>query len=356
MKLKLLLTAFLFSIISFAQIPNGYYTTATGTGYTLKTQLYNIIKGHFDRGYDGLYVTYQTSDRDYYYENDGTILDMYSENPTGADPYNYSTSDIKRCGNYSKEGDCYNREHIIPQSVFGENTPMVSDAHFIPPTDGVVNNIRSNLPHGIVSTVSKTTLNKSKLGSSGVAGYSGTVFEPIDEFKGDIARMYFYFATRYENTVAGYSYTMFNKTSNQVFTEAFLNMLVTWHEQDPVNAREIARNNAIYARQNNRNPYIDHPEWVRAIWGSALGKEIFGNLLANVSVYPNPSKSNKINIETESELDKIQLITINGQMVQKIDHPKANQKVYTLENLKQGVYFLKLDSFNKSMTKKVIIN
>lgn len=267
MKLKLHFFALLFSLFSFAQIPTGYYTTATGTGYNLKTQLYNIIKGHNDNGYAGLYTTYLTSDRDYYYENDGTVLDMYSENPTGIDPYTYSTSvTTDKCGNYSVEGDCYNREHIIPQSVFGSNSPMVADAHFITPTDGKVNGLRSAFPHGIVAAASKTTLNGSKLGSSGVAGYSGTVFEPIDEFKGDIARMYFYFATRYENTVSGYNYDMFDGSSNQVFTTAFLSMLLTWHAQDPVNAREIARNNAIYARQNNRNPYIDHPEYVQTIW------------------------------------------------------------------------------------------
>lgn len=267
MKLKLLLFALLISLYSFAQIPAGYYTTATGTGYTLKTQLYNIIKGHTDNGYAGLYTTYLTSDRDYYYENDGTVLDMYSENPTGIDPYTYSTSSsTDKCGSYSVEGDCYNREHIIPQSVFNESAPMVSDAHSITPTDGKVNGLRSAFPHGIVATASKTTLNGSKLGSSGVAGYSGTVFEPIDEFKGDIARMYLYFATRYENTVSGYSYDMFDGSSDKVFTTAFLDMLLTWHAQDPVNAREIARNNAIYAQQNNRNPYIDHPEYVQAIW------------------------------------------------------------------------------------------
>jgi endonuclease I/chitodextrinase len=228
--------------------------------------LYNIIKGHTDRGYDGLYTTYQTSDRDYYYENDGTVLDMYSENPTGIDPYNYSSGTTERCGNYAVEGDCYNREHIIPQSVFNQDSPMVSDAHSITPTDGKVNGLRSAFPHGIVASASKTTLNGSKLGSSGVSGYSGTVFEPIDEFKGDIARMYFYFATRYQNTISGYGFDMFNNTSDQVFTTAFLNMLLAWHAKDPVNAREIARNNAIYARQNNRNPYIDHPEYVQAIW------------------------------------------------------------------------------------------
>jgi endonuclease I len=254
--------------IGIGQIPNGYYNSATGSGYTLKTQLYNIIKGHTDNGYSGLYTTYQTSDIDNFYENDGTILDMYSEKPSGADPYNYTSGSTQRCGSYSTEGDCYNREHIIPQSVFNSATPMVSDAHFITPTDGKVNGQRSNYPHGTVSSATWTSLNGGKLGSSSVAGYSGTVFEPINEFKGDIARMYFYFATRYENTVSNYSYAMFDGSSNKVFTTAFLNMLLAWNAQDPVNAREIARNNAIYARQNNRNPYIDHPEYVQAIWGS----------------------------------------------------------------------------------------
>ncbi|SEN94093.1 Por secretion system C-terminal sorting domain-containing protein [Flavobacterium sp. CF108] len=267
MKKNYFLLLLLSVTIGFAQIPSGYYNTATGTGYTLKTQLYNIIKGHTDNGYAGLYTTYQTSDVDNFYENDGTVLDMYSENPSGTDPYNYSTGSTQRCGNYSVEGDCYNREHIIPQSVFNEQSPMVADAHFITPTDGKVNGIRSNYPHGTVSSATYTSQNGGKLGSSSVSGYSGTVFEPINAFKGDIARMYFYFATRYENTVAGYSYAMFDGSSNKVFTTAFLNLLLAWNAQDPVSAREIARNNAIYARQNNRNPYIDHPEYVNQIWG-----------------------------------------------------------------------------------------
>jgi endonuclease I len=271
---KIYFLLFLLSFtIGIAQIPSGYYNTATGSGYTLKTQLYNIIKGHTDNGYAGLYTTYQTSDIDNFYENDGTVLDMYSEKPSGIDPYNYSSGSTQRCGNYSAEGDCYNREHIIPQSVFNESAPMVSDAHFITPTDGKVNGQRSNYPHGTVSTATWTSLNGGKLGSSSVSGYSGTVFEPINEFKGDIARMYFYFATRYENTVSTYSYAMFDGSSNKVFTTAFLNTLLAWNAQDPVNAREIARNNAIYARQNNRNPYIDHPEYVQAIWGSTSSSD-----------------------------------------------------------------------------------
>ena len=266
MKTKITLVALICALTGLAQAPSGYYSTATGSGYTLKTQLYNIIKGHTDKGYAGLWTTYSTSDRDNQYENDNSIIDVYSENPSGVDPYKFTYS-TSQCGTYSVEGDCYNREHIIPQSVFNSNSPMVGDAHFIPPTDGKVNGMRSNYPHGKVATASWTSKNGSKLGSSAVSGYTGTVFEPINEFKGDIARMYFYFATRYENTVATYSYDMFNGTSNQVFTTAFLTMLLQWHAQDPVSAREIARNNAIYARQNNRNPFIDNPNYVNLIWG-----------------------------------------------------------------------------------------
>jgi endonuclease I len=261
---------FLFISIASAQAPSGYYSTATGTGYTLKTQLYNVIKGHTDQGYAGLWTTYATSDRDHQNENDNTIFDLYSENQNGTDPYTFILT-TEQCGTYAVEGDCYNREHMIPQSVFNSAAPMVSDAHFIPPTDGKVNGLRSNFPHGNVATASTTTLNGSKLGTSAVSGYTGTVFEPAAAFKGDIARMYFYFATRYENTVASYPFAMFNGSSNQVFTTAFLNVLLSWHANDPVSAREIERNNAIYARQGNRNPFIDNPAYVNAIWGGTTG-------------------------------------------------------------------------------------
>lgn len=352
----------LFTVLGFAQIPAGYYDTATGTGTTLKTQLYNKIKGHTDQGYGGLYVTYQTSDVDNFYENDGTILDMYSEKPTAVDPYNFTTGSTQRCGNYSNEGDCYNREHIIPQSVFNEDAPMHNDAHFITPTDGKVNGVRSNYPHGVVGTATFTSLNGSKLGpalnSGYAAGYSGTVFEPIDEFKGDIARMYFYFATRYQNVITtwGNAYGMFaSGNSGQVFTPTFMNILVQWHNQDPVSPREIARNNAIYLRQGNRNPYVDHPEYVAAIWGLPLATPVYDKL-ENISVYPNPANDHKVYIESETVIDEIDLININGQIVQQIKKPNAQNNTYTLENLPSGFYFVKLNAENQTTTKKLLVN
>lgn len=253
----------------FAQAPADYYNGTTGlTGYALKTKLSEIISnGHRDRGYNSLYEGYKTTDTDNYYEKDGSVLDMYSENPNGADPYNYQHG-IRQCGSYTGENNCYNREHIVPQSTFGERAPMVSDIHHIPPTDGYVNNRRSNFPFGVVTNPSWTSRNGSKVGPNTTSGYSGTVFEPIDAFKGDVARMIFYFATRYQNQIPNFSSgTILDGTTTRSISQWELNILLEWHANDPVSQREIDRNNAAYTYQGNRNPYIDNPTWVNVVWG-----------------------------------------------------------------------------------------
>lgn len=259
----------LITISALAQVPPGYYNNATGTGAALKTQLKAIItNGHQDHGYGGLWTGYQTTDRDYYYENDGTILDIYSERPTAADPYNFTYS-TNQCGSYGNEGDCYNREHIVPQSLFNEASPMKNDIHFIRATDGKVNGMRSNYPFGKVGTASFTSLNGSKLGNSVSAGYGGTVFEPIDEFKGDVARMIFYFVTRYETQLSGFSSgDMLGGSAYPGLQTWELNQLLAWHNLDPVSPAEIGRNNASYNYQGNRNPYIDNPNYVNLVWGT----------------------------------------------------------------------------------------
>jgi endonuclease I len=277
----------LISSISYGQIPAGYYNTATGSGYTLKTQLSNIIDNHNDQGYNAIDGFMSSYDLDNYYETgSNTILDIYSENPTSNDPYTFTPGNDE-CGNYSQEGDCYNKEHVIPQSVFSSNTPMQSDAHQLLPTDGRVNGFRGNYPFGRVndnnlasqSGISNPTQNGSKLGAnlnSGYsAGYSGTVFEPIDEFKGDIARIYFYFITRYENQVSNWgSFAMFDGSSDQVLQTTFLSILLEWHSNDSVSQKEIDRNNNIYYNhQNNRNPFVDHPEYVSMIWNPVTDTE-----------------------------------------------------------------------------------
>jgi len=253
-----------------AQAPAGYYNSANGlTGANLKTALSTIItNGHQDKGYNGLWTGYKTTDIDKNYENDGSILDIYSEKPTTTDPYKY-TPVTNQCGTYSVEGNCYNREHIVPQSLFNEASPMVSDIHFIRATDGKVNGMRSNYPFGKVGTATFTSKNGSKLGSSASSGYSGTVFEPIDEFKGDVARMIFYFVTRYQNKLSSFtSGNMLGSSTYPGLQTWELNVLLTWHNQDPVSQAEINRNNASYTYQGNRNPFIDNPGYVSLIWGS----------------------------------------------------------------------------------------
>lgn len=279
--MKRILFSFVLSILfvnAFAQIPVGYYDNATDTGAALKTQLSLIItNGHQDMGYGGLWTAYATTDRDNIsgipgFENDNTILDIYSENPNGTDPYNYILTTNQCSGSSGPEGHCYNREHIVPQSLFNENSPMVSDIHFIRATDGKVNSIRSNYPFGKVNnTPSITSQNGSKLGNSVSPGYAGTVFEPIDAFKGDVARMIFYFVTRYETQLSGFS------SGNMLGGSAYpglqtweLNQLLAWHAMDPVSPTEIARNNASYIFQGNRNPYIDNPSYVTAVWGTPV--------------------------------------------------------------------------------------
>ena len=266
-KILFLLSVWMVAGISFAQIPANYYDAAEGlTGYALKSQLHTIItNGHVDHGYDALYNGYINTDSDYYYENDGTVLDIYSEKPSGADAYNYQHGS-NTCGTYNSESDCYNREHIVPQSVFGSASPMKSDIHFVIPTDGYVNNRRGSYAFGEVSNPTWTSTNGSKVGPNTFESYNGTVFEPIDEFKGDIARMLFYFATRYETQVDSWSHDMFNGTEDQVFADWFLDLLLQWHYNDPVSQREIDRNTACYNYQGNANPFIDHPEWVSVIW------------------------------------------------------------------------------------------
>jgi len=251
-----------------AAIPLGYYSTATGSGATLKTQLYNIINAHTERSYTQLWTDFQTTD----VKINGKVWDMYSDIPNSTPPYEY-TFISDQCGNYSGENSCYNREHSFPKSWFNDATPMYSDLFHLYPTDGYVNGQRGNLPFGEVNNADWTSQNGSKKGSNTYTGYSGVVFEPIDEYKGDFARTYFYMATRYENVIAGW-YTnsteadaVLQNNAFPVYETWFLNMLGEWHVADPVSQKEIDRNDAVYGIQNNRNPYIDHPEYVYNVWG-----------------------------------------------------------------------------------------
>lgn len=240
-----------------ADEPDGYYEQAYGkSGYALKTALHQIIRDHASLSYDALWDAFRTTD----VREDGHVWDMYSDCD-----FRFGSN---QCGNYKQEGDCYNREHSFPKSWFDDAYPMYTDLFHLYPTDGYVNGRRSNNPFGEVDEPTYTSQAGCRLGPNATPGYSGTVFEPLDEYKGDFARTYFYMATCYEDRIADWgSCPICNGTSGQSFNDWAVDLLLKWNEQDPVSDKERARNDAVYVYQENRNPFIDYPELVEKIWG-----------------------------------------------------------------------------------------
>lgn len=261
-----------------AEAPSGYYDGCENRGgKSLLEAVYTTITSHTTVSYDGLWDLYKTSDID---EN-GKIWDMYSTKRWNPGK--------EQCGSYKVIGDCYNREHSLPKSWFSKASPMVSDAFHIYPTDGKVNGQRSNYPFGecangtsVASSGGVKALGK--LGKSTFEGYSGTVFEPDDQYKGDFARSYFYMAACYNNRIASWSSDMLAKNSYPVFSTWALKLLLKWHRQDPVSQKEIDRNDAVYAKQRNRNPFIDHPEMVEYIWGDKTSERWSSQTQADPSI------------------------------------------------------------------------
>lgn len=277
---KPLLLLLLIPFLSFSQ---DYYSGTEGlSGYALKTKLSEIISSKtISWHYGDLTSYFGQTDLDVYYDHDASnttfLLDIYSENPTGPDSYEYTVDQV--AGSASAEGIGWNREHMVPQSTFYSNYPMYSDLFFVIPTDARINQLRSNYPYGVVgSTIYYTFTNGSRIGNSAIPGssYTGRVYEPIDEFKGDIARALLYYAVRYERKLSSFNYfpgtTVANDTNpmdgtmERAFDPNYFAMLRQWHLSDPVSQKEIDRNNTVFSIQKNRNPFIDHPEWVDLIW------------------------------------------------------------------------------------------
>ncbi len=337
-----------------AQIPSDYYENADGlTGLPLKTALKKIItQGHIDRSYSDLYTAYRTTHTDTSFENDGTVLDFYSEVPSGIDPYNY-THFNRQCGNQTEENDCYNREHLVPQSVFNRETPMRTDVHHVIPSDGHVNNRRSNFAFGKVANATYTSQNGSKAGSSATSGYFGTVFEPIDEFKGDIARAVLYFVTRYEDNMDTYNWFMFDGSENKALNTWAINLLLDWHNNiDPVDDIERARNNAAYNYQGNANPFIDHPEYANMIWNTTPDNEAPSSI-SNLNI--SNTTSNSISLSWDAATDNIGIsdyeIRIDG-LFNKIV-PTTNATLYNLNPDQQ--YNISVISIDTSGNKSIAI-
>ena len=247
---------------SSSEINGGAYYSSidwSQRGATLKTSLSNLIFTHKDIGYSGLYNAYKTTD----VRPNGKIWDMYSA-------IEYTPGTDENHSSYVNEGDNYNREHTIPQSVFKSATPMYSDLFHIYPTDSKVNGIRSDYPHGeITGSPSYTSSNGCKLGMSDPStGYSERVFEVIDEYKGDFARTYFYFVTAYQSKMTAFTFPSLASNTFPSLSTWAQSLYLKWAKEDPVSEKEIKRNESVFSIQHNRNPFIDNPEAAERIWGN----------------------------------------------------------------------------------------
>ncbi len=284
------------SVTPAASLPTYYKDIDGKSGKSLFDAVHVVTKvGYSSLGYSGLWTAYKTTDL----RDNGKIWDMYSDCSW--------TAGSDQCGGYSNECDCYNREHSIPKSWFGgsESGPGC-DIFQVVPTDGYVNNRRSNYAFGEVSSASYT-YDGAKLGSAKnititggntIAGNtgasvscSGTVFEPRDEYKGDFARGYFGTMIKWANgdysafTTGDGSKIFSSNYSTGAFglTKYGVALLMKWHRQDPVSQKEIDRNNGIQQTQGNRNPFIDYPYLAEYIWGEKAGQTL--NLADLITAY-----------------------------------------------------------------------
>ena len=344
------------SLYIFGQEQNGYYTTAgSKTGAELKTALSAIVETHTQRTYANLWTDMQTTDK----KADGKVWDVYSNCS-----FTFGTNQDSGSGG-TAECQFYNREHSFPKSWMGigsnqENSvPMGTDLFHLYPTDKYVNNQRSNYPFGETSTPSATYGNGSKLGASSFAGYSGIVYEPADEFKGDFARTYFYMVTAYDDKVASWSSYQLAGNKYPALSSWSITLLLKWNRQDPVSTKEINRNNAVYGIQNNRNPFIDHPELAEYIWGVHNGENwsltttAVDDIKIKFSISPNPVR-NELEIQSEDQNLSYSIYNLSGQVLLENDLNYSHS--ISVNNLENGMYLLQLKSGSKKTIQKFIVN
>jgi len=345
---SLLLGSFLLNcVVLVAQIPQGYYDSANGlVGNNLKIALHNIIKNHNAQTYSAAFQYFEQTDK----KPNGKVWDIYSDVPGGTPPYEYTFFD-DQCGTYTAESHCYNREHTWPVSWFGgTSVPLYTDLHALYPTDGWVNAKRANYPYGKVNNPSWTSQNGSKLGPCVFPGYTGVVFEPIDAYKGDLARTFFYITVRYFGEDANWSSSP--QTIGADLTTWSYNLLYQWHIADPVSQKEINRNNAIYNIQNNRNPFIDHPAWIDSILFPLTGVIDFEEFV-KVDVYPNPTTDNLYISATES-LNKIKIYNAIGRQMKVYEANNENFISINVADYSKGYYFVSLFFENQTVFKRFI--
>ncbi len=355
-------------LVAAAQPPAGYYNGAFGkNGEALRAALYNIIRANTTvLNYAGstqpnTWTAFQSTDK----KPDGKLWDIYSDIPGGTPSYEYDFS--QKCGNGSNhENSCYNHEHVWPQSKFNQSLPMRSDLWVAYPTDYYVNGQRGDLPYGKVTAPAKTFTNGTKIGPNTYTGApSGSAFEPIDSFKGDIARSYFYITTRYYGDSASFvtsggvdSWEMAVKSTLKPWV---IQMLMEWHHMDPVSSKEIARNNAAYGIQGNRNPFIDYPQFADCIWlGNCTGLSVAGvaPVASHIHAYPNPAAS-QVQISWEAlaadEVQAVDVMSVQGQLMFHTTTGASKSVIIPVSEWAKGMYLLQVKTQHGTQAQKLAV-
>ena len=198
------------------------------------------------------------------------VLAKADEDPYNSDNIlcNYTGLSIKK--NLDSGTKAWNREHTYPKSRGFDSDSMdaYSDCHHLMATANQINNARGNLDFDLVSNHPNKEIQSDNYGNKWI---NDVCFEPRDEVKGDVARMVFYMICRYNDSKLNLDLT--NEIPSSTYYLGALDTLIKWHYEDPVSDKEIRRNDIVYSYQNNRNPFIDHPEWVNNLYNTTYATE-----------------------------------------------------------------------------------
>lgn len=323
-----------------AQVPSNYYQAAEGKSKAeLKTALHEIIKPHTVLEYYGSRYSFRSTD----WHPDGHYWDMYSN--------------IKRS---SWTG--LNREHNMPKSWWSTNpetTVAYTDLHNLYPSDKNANSAKLNYPLGLVSGSGTFSNGLVKVGTSAYPGYTGNVFEPADEYKGDFARDYMYMVTCYEDYAYNWrslgTASMLTNGTYPVFKPYAISLLMQWHADDPVSPKETNRNDAVYSLQNNRNPFIDFPVLADYIWGKFVDSEWKGGNDQPKAFRIRYNKAdNSLTVDIlHPEQAQYQIFSASGVMVKK-GNPTTDSKI-VLDGISKGLYIIVVYYDGKRQAEKFIL-
>jgi len=306
-----------------SQIPPGYYNgTENIYGTELKEVLHGIIDNHDEPSYNDLRdFILKESDEDP--QNSNNIILLYTGRSQAKSTFGGGANE-------------WNREHTWAKSHgdFGNNPPCGTDAHMIRPTDASVNSARGNkdFDEGGQQHSEATE-----------CYYTEYTWVPRDAVKGDVARMILYMDVRYEGDNGELDLTAVDAINTSPAPQhGKLGTLLQWHAQDPPDAFEINRNNVVYSYQENRNPFVDHPEFVAMIWDPTAGVSEEDHQL-ELGFYPNPVR-NTLHVSPESTEGKLQMMIINtlGEQMLRQSISGIGTTNIDCSDLPAGLYILRV--------------